>query len=117
VGQGNLMQFAVINLPAFAQAAVRLSLGDELLDALTNHPTTRWTEAVEAYVAGEYLTAADILAEAGTKVDEAEARLRAAEQLAAAGERAEAEEQRNLALAFYRAVGATRYIEEAEAVS
>ena len=71
---------------------------------------------MEAYVAGDYLGTADVLAEAGTKVDEAEARLRAAEQLAAAGKRAEADEQRGLAAAFYRAVGATRYLEEAEAV-
>jgi tetratricopeptide (TPR) repeat protein len=116
VKQGNLMQFAVINLPAFAQAAVRLSLGEQLLDALASQPKSRWTEAVEAYVAGDYLTAADILAQAGTRVDEAEARLRAAEQLAAAGNRAEADEQRGLAAAFYRSVGATRYLEEAEAV-
>jgi class 3 adenylate cyclase len=113
VRRGNLMQFAVINLPSFAQAAVRLSLEDELLDALASQPKSRWTEAVEAYVAADYPAAADVLAEAGAKVDEAHARLRAAEQLAAAGKGAEADEQRERAIAFYRAVGANRYLEEA----
>ena len=44
------MQFGAINLPMFASAAVRLGLGDELVDALGGHPATRWTEVVRAYV-------------------------------------------------------------------
>ena len=101
---GARMQFAVVNLPAFACAAVRLGLGDELVDALTGHPESRWTEAVRAYVAGDFVHAADLLAEAGARPDEAEARLRAG------GEHVER------ALEFYRSVGATRYIREAEAL-
>jgi hypothetical protein len=46
----------------------------------------------------------------------ARVRLRAAETLAAQGHRIEANEQLDKALAFYRSVGATRYIREAEAL-
>ena len=43
-------------------------------------------------------------------------RLRAAELLVADGRRAEADVQLQKALAFYRSVGATRYIREGEAL-
>jgi hypothetical protein len=56
-----------------------------------------------------------ILRRIGTRPDEAEAHLRAAEQLAAEGRRAEVDEQLQQALAFYRSVGATRYVSECEA--
>jgi hypothetical protein len=46
----------------------------------------------------------------------ARVRLRAAETLAARGHRTEASEQLDKALAFYRSVGATRYIREAESL-
>ena len=47
---------------------------------------------------------------------EAEARLRAAEQFLAAGRRAEGETELEKALAFYRSVGATLFIERGEAL-
>jgi tetratricopeptide (TPR) repeat protein len=114
--RGVRMQFAVINLPAFASAAVRLGLRGELVDALAGYPESRWTEAVAAYLAGDFAAAAEILDQAGGKPDAAEARLRAAEQLAALGRRDEADEQLERALAFWRSVGATRYIREAESL-
>ena len=43
-------------------------------------------------------------------------RLRAAESLVAQGRRAEADVQLQKALAFYRSVGATRFIREGEAL-
>jgi hypothetical protein len=43
-------------------------------------------------------------------------RLRAAEALVAEGRRAEADEQLRPALAFYRSVRATRYVQEGEAL-
>jgi class 3 adenylate cyclase len=110
------MQFAVINLPLFASAAVRLGLGEELADALGGHPATRWTEAVRAYVSGDFVGAAEILHRIGSKPDAAEARLRAAERLVAEGHRAEADEQLQQALEFYRSVGATPYVRECEAL-
>ena len=51
----------------------------------------------------------------GARPDEAFARLRAAEAMAAAGRRPEADVQLERALAFYRSVGATVYVREAEA--
>ena len=52
----------------------------------------------------------------GSPVHEAFYRLRAAEQFVAEGRRAEADEQLRPALAFYRGVGATRYVREGEAL-
>jgi hypothetical protein len=42
--------------------------------------------------------------------------MHAAAQLVAEGRRAEADEQLRRALAFYRSVGATRYVREGEAL-
>ncbi len=63
--------------------------------------------------------AADILGEIGSLPDEAYVRLGAAERLLGAGRgrRTEAEEQLEKALAFYRSVAATRYIDNAMALS
>ena len=56
------------------------------------------------------------LGEMGARPDEAFVRLRAAEALVEAGRRAEANVQVERALAFYRSVGATAYVREAEAL-
>ena len=52
----------------------------------------------------------------GSPAHDAFYRLRAAEQLVGEGRRAEADEQLGPALAFYRSVGATRYVREGEAL-
>ena len=65
---------------------------------------------------GDFVAAADRYAAMGSLVFEAHARLAAAEALAADGRRAEADEQIGKALAFFRSVGATRYIREGEAL-
>jgi len=65
---------------------------------------------------GDYAEAAELFAQMGTRPNEAYARLRAAETLVAAGRPAEADEQLEMALAFFRSVGATRYLREAEAL-
>jgi hypothetical protein len=57
-----------------------------------------------------------VFAEMGAPRDEADARLCAAEKLVGEGRRTEADEQLQRALAFYRSVGATRYVREAEAL-
>jgi tetratricopeptide (TPR) repeat protein len=102
---GGHMQFAVINLPAFACAAARLGVAPRLVEALAGHPKSRWTEAVNAYVSGDFARAAELLAQAGARPDEAEARVRAGG------------EQTERGLAFYRTVGAVRYIHEAGPMS
>src|SRR6476646_7033310 len=113
---GVTLQFAVINLPIFAAAAHQLGLDDELEAALAGRARTPWTDAVGAYAAGDFASAAEILRRIGSKPDEADARLRAAERLFGEGRRAEADGQLQLALAFYRSVGATRYVRECEAL-
>jgi hypothetical protein len=57
-----------------------------------------------------------MLGEMGDLPREAKVRLRAAAALVASGRRAEADEQLGRALAFFRSVGATRYIREGEAL-
>jgi hypothetical protein len=57
-----------------------------------------------------------MLDEIGAATQAAFLRLRAAEQLVHEGRRAEADDQLSRALAFYRSVGATRYIREGEAL-
>jgi hypothetical protein len=52
----------------------------------------------------------------GNRSGEAHARLNAAAQLAAEGRRADADLQLASALAFYRSVGATAYVRQAEAL-
>src|SRR5204863_4545878 len=47
--RGVRLQFASINLPLFVVAAERLELVKELVDALADHPQTRWTDAARAW--------------------------------------------------------------------
>ena len=108
--------FAAINLPTFASAARLLDLAGELVDVLADHPETPWTAAARAYAQSDFIAAAEILHQTGSKPEEAEARLRAAEQLVSLGRRAEADAQLQPALDFYRSVGATRYIRDCEAL-
>ena len=58
----------------------------------------------------------EILAQMDAPAFEAFYRLRAAEAFVGEGRRAEADEQLRRALAFYRGVGATRYVREGEAL-
>jgi class 3 adenylate cyclase/tetratricopeptide (TPR) repeat protein len=106
--------FWVINLPLLASAALLIGLGRELSDALTAFPKTLWSEVADAYVAGEFVRAAELLSRIGAKPDEAHARLQASKKFAAEGRPTEAEAQLHQALSFYRSIGATRYIREAE---
>jgi tetratricopeptide (TPR) repeat protein len=88
------------------------------LEAVVDNATmpSPWLDAARAYAAGAFVEAADLYAGISTVPDEAFARLRAAEALVAAGRRPEADAQLQQALAFYRSVGATAYIREAESL-
>ena len=77
---------------------------------------TRWGAAMRALLDGDFAAAADLFYEIGYLDEEAHARLRAAEQLFHAGRRSEADAHLEKALAFYRSVGATRCLREAEAL-
>jgi class 3 adenylate cyclase/tetratricopeptide (TPR) repeat protein len=76
--------------------------------------STRWLDAARAYAAGDFEAAANTLGDMGAVPEEAFVRLRAAEALVQAGRRAEADAELQSALSFYRSVGATAYINEAE---
>ena len=86
-----------------AWLACALGLERQFLDAFAQAPTTPWIEAASAIVAGDPLRAAGVYAEMGADPEEAYARMRS-------GEPAQVER----ALAFYRSVGATRYVHECE---
>jgi tetratricopeptide (TPR) repeat protein len=101
----------------FVWVADRLGCSGELSRLIEQDlAQTRWTSVFLAVLAREYESAADLFVEMGAPGFEADARLRAAEKLVAEGRRPEANEQLEKALAFYRSVGATRYISEGEAL-
>jgi DNA-binding SARP family transcriptional activator len=95
-----------------------LGRGDELAARVAGvRNRTPWLEAGLAAASGDLVRAADVYELIGARPDEAYARLKASEQLIAEGRSAEAGEQLERALAFFRAVGATAYALEAEALA
>jgi class 3 adenylate cyclase/tetratricopeptide (TPR) repeat protein len=77
---------------------------------------TPWVRAALAHAAGDLRGSAEIYASMGAVTDEARDRLRLAQALIDEGRHAEAEPELQRALAFYRSVGATRYIRQGEAL-
>jgi tetratricopeptide (TPR) repeat protein len=75
-----------------------------------------WAAPAIAYLNGDFVEAAERYDAAGIPVYAARARLAAGRALAAAGRQADADEQLEAALAFFRPVGATRYLRQAEAL-
>jgi class 3 adenylate cyclase/tetratricopeptide (TPR) repeat protein len=106
--------------PLFDLASVLIELGrsGELAEAIQQAPIrTRHIHAAEALARGDYSRAAELYAEIGARPNEAYTRLRAAGQLVGGGRRKEADDaQLQSALAFWRSVGATRYVREGEAL-
>jgi tetratricopeptide (TPR) repeat protein len=100
----------------FAIAAVDLGRGDDFLDATANiRYSTPWLVAARTYAGGDLERAAALVSRLSAP-DAAEIRLRAAQELVSEGRRAEADRELTQALAFWRSVGATRYIREGEAL-
>jgi class 3 adenylate cyclase/tetratricopeptide (TPR) repeat protein len=101
----------------FAALLDALGRGDELRVA-TQHVRMRtdWLQGAEALVDGNPTRAADIYDRIGAHADAAVTRLQAADRLISTGRRSEADEQLGLALEFFRAAGAERYVREAEAL-
>jgi tetratricopeptide (TPR) repeat protein len=95
----------------------RLGRHDEFLKAAAKAKSkTKWLEAATALARGEVELAGDICEEIGVLPNEAYTRLRAAEKLLEQGRRADADAQLRSALEFYRSVGASFYIRQAEAL-
>ena len=93
-----------------------LGLGAEYAPLLERSADRPWAEAGIAICTGDFRRAADVLAEIGYRPGEAYARLRAAKELVGQGKRAEADAELTPALAFWREVGATRYVRDGEAL-
>jgi class 3 adenylate cyclase/tetratricopeptide (TPR) repeat protein len=89
---------------------------DPVVQAAQEHPSHPWLQAAWAVARGELENAIDRLVELRCPPLESDVRVRLAERFVAEGRRAEADVQLQMALAFWRSVGATRYIREAEAL-
>jgi class 3 adenylate cyclase len=85
------------------------------LDALAI-PASPWLHAASAFLAGDPGRAAALYAAVGARPDEADARLAAARVLLTAGRPGEAEAELRAATAFWREVGASGRLREAEAL-
>jgi hypothetical protein len=102
-------------LHVLAWTAFPLGRGSELLAVLPTNDVP-WVRAARAFATGELREAADICGSMGARTEEARDRLWLAEALIKQHRGAEADVELRRALAFYRSVGATRYIREAEAL-
>jgi hypothetical protein len=110
IGESDWLADICFALPLLARA-------EELLEGAAqtrNH--TPWFEAAVACASGDFRGAADVYARIGALPEEAYARLCAAESLVREDRRAEADVELNRALAFWRSVGATAYVRDAEAL-
>jgi class 3 adenylate cyclase/tetratricopeptide (TPR) repeat protein len=97
-----------------AATAYELGYAAELEGRIGDPMSTTWTDAARADLRGDFASAAALYGDIGVRFTEALARMRAARQFAAEGRHAETAEQLEQALAFWRPVGATRYIRQAE---
>jgi class 3 adenylate cyclase/tetratricopeptide (TPR) repeat protein len=106
------------DVPVVDAAWVMLDLGleEDYRACLQAATTTRWMTAAVAICSSNFAGSADFLEEMGDRTSEAYARLRAAKQLVEEGRRGEADAQLARSLAFWREVGATRYVREGEAL-
>jgi class 3 adenylate cyclase/tetratricopeptide (TPR) repeat protein len=103
--------------PGFVAVADALGLQAEAHAIVERAPEgNRLRHALLAILNGNLVAAADEYAALDMLESEARLRCRAAEQLLAAGRRSEADEQLEKALAFWRKVGATYHIQQAEAL-
>jgi len=100
----------------FNPVARQLGVRQQVRDVLERAAESPWKEVALAGADGDFSRAADLFAAFGTSTFEAEARLCAAEELIEAGQRTAGEAELQRALAFYRKVGATRYIHQGEAL-
>jgi len=92
---------------------IRAGRAQDWLDLHKRHADTRRVRAALLLLEGRVLEAADAWALVSPH-DEAVARLEAARHLAAAGQSREADLQLERGLAFFRAVGATKIVRDAE---
>jgi class 3 adenylate cyclase len=100
----------------FVLAAEMLGRHMEARRWLGTRRDSPWFVVARALADQEFVAAAESLDSMGAARSAALARLRAAQELASTGRRAEADDQLGPALSFFRSVGATRFIRQAEAL-
>jgi len=94
--------------------AGRLRIREELREIAERAPEGPWKDLTLAAANGDLARVADMFAEFGAPTLEADARLFGGESLILTGRRAEGEAELRKALAFYRSVGATFFIQRGE---
>ena len=115
MGELGQLGWVAIELHSLAWVGRKLERSDEVLAAVKGEPLqSPWLLAGRAAAEGDFVHTANILGEVGDVTAEAFYRLCAAQALAAQGRRSEVDEQLRPALAFYRSVGATRYVRDGE---
>jgi hypothetical protein len=110
---GGRLESVAIALHLLAWTLVPLGRGTAFLQGIPDADSP-WVQAARAFAEGDLRRAADICAAIGAATEEARDRLWLAEWLIEQNRRTEADAELQRALAFYRLVGATRYIREAE---
>ena len=105
---GEGMGFAVIVAPEIAWTLTRAARGEDAAQVLEGITEIPWARAALTFARGDARGAAEILCGMGAVTSEAYCRLEAAR----AGDLTQLEP----ALAFYRSVGATRYLQEGESL-
>jgi class 3 adenylate cyclase/tetratricopeptide (TPR) repeat protein len=100
--------------PPFVWAFAAVGEPGEYLALVEREAPSPWSEAALATCAGDFVAAAEIYARIGDVSDAAQARVLAAEVLLERGDRLGSAQQLAHAIAFYRSVGATRLIQDAE---
>jgi class 3 adenylate cyclase/tetratricopeptide (TPR) repeat protein len=100
-----------------ALVAHQLQIDGQLRATLDGSPPEDlWTHPIRACLDGDFVAAAEIYAEMGLRTLEAHARLRGAMRLLDEARYKEADEQLERSLAFWRSVGATRYVRTGESL-
>ncbi len=107
---------ALLSIESFMWVAERLGLRDETKRVFEKAGGSPWNEVARAILEGDFEYAAERLDVIGAAPHAALARLRAAEALVEQGRFTEADAQAQKALAFWRSVGATRYVRQGEAL-
>jgi hypothetical protein len=105
-----------IAIDHFMWVAGAVGRGGEVLALLEAADDRPWFAVARAVLSADYERAAEMFDAMGSARCAALARLRAAEALVGQRQRAETDKELQLALAFWRSVGATRYVRQGEAL-
>jgi tetratricopeptide (TPR) repeat protein len=112
-----LLEFLPAATPIeFAWLLRDLGREGDLSRALKSAPMTPWVDAARAITASDFAESVKLAARMAAPAVEAYARLRAGEAMLAADGRTEALAELEKAVEFYRSVGATHYVRQAEAL-